>query len=160
MKVVASGSVASAVSGLPGAGAAVEDGDGVVAEHLEGPVDAGGGAELARIGAVGDDDDVLVIVDAEAADQRCRLLDAGELAGDALEFLAPAGGGVGRLDGAGDMGGVVGVHLLDSVAHVEDDEALVAEMGLQPGAVDQRLVGQAFGEGGGGEGEDGGRRGS
>ena len=150
MKVVASGSVASAVSGLPGAGAAVEDGDGVVTEHLEGPVDAGGGAELARIGAVGDDHHVLVIVDAELADQRRGLLHARELARDAVDLLAPARSRVGGADGAGDVGGVVGEHLLDRIADVEDDEALIAEVGLEPGGIDQRLVGEALGQDGGG----------
>src|SRR5690606_3647857 len=58
-----------AIGRLPTAPATVEDGDSIVAKSLERPVDAGRAAKFARVGASWHDDDVIVIVDAEAADQ-------------------------------------------------------------------------------------------
>src|SRR3546814_19995911 len=58
--------------GRIGAIAAVEDRDTVVADHLEGPVDARRAADIEGGGAGGNHHDVAVVGDAALADQRKR----------------------------------------------------------------------------------------
>jgi hypothetical protein len=111
-----------------------------VAEIVEGPVDPGRTAEIAGVDAAVDDDDVVVIVDAEAADEGFERGDVRGHADHAVTLGAPAGFLVVGVDGTRDMRlgvGLVGT-AVDAVPDVENDEAGRIEMRLQPVGVDQR----------------------
>src|SRR5690606_14945374 len=75
-----------AIGGLPTAPSTIEDGDSVVAKGLERPVNAGRAAKFAGVDASRHDDDVIVIVDAKAADQSLDLFERRQLAWDTLYF--------------------------------------------------------------------------
>lgn len=118
-------------------------------EIFEGPIDAGRASEFARIGAPGYDDDVIVIVDAEIADQLGDLLERRQHAGDAVHLGAPAGARIGRDHRSLDVGLVAQLGLGDLVADVEDNHVFVAGLRLDPFGVDERF--DLGGQSGGGE---------
>src|SRR5690606_18309035 len=130
-----------AIGRLPTAPATVEDGDSIVAKSLERPVDAGRAAKFARVGASWHDDDVIVIVDAEAADQSLNFFERRQLAWNTLYFHAPARGAIGRVHRAGDVPLRVWIDLVDDISDVEDDKRLVIEVLLEPCGIDKGLVG-------------------
>src|SRR5690606_12675170 len=107
-----------AASGFPGPSATIENRHGVMAEHLEGPVDAGCGAEFGGIGALRHDDDMVVIANAQLANQRGSGFDTGELTGYAVDFQAPAGRTIGGRNGAGDVRAVISGNIVDGIAYV------------------------------------------
>ena len=124
-----------------GRDAAVEDGDLVVAQDLEGPVHAGGLADVQRGVALRDEHHVRVVVDAElGADHlgeraQVRRQHVGNLVFLALD--APAVLAVVGVDGAGNV--PVGVVL--GGLEVDEDDAGLAHVGDGPLDVHQRLGG-------------------
>ncbi len=91
---------------------------------------------------------MIVIVDAEIADQLGDLLQRRQHAGDATHLGAPAGARIGCNNRALDIGFVAKFRLGDLVADVEDDDVFVAGIRLDPFGVDERAyVGSERGRG-------------
>src|SRR5262249_42322165 len=86
--------------GRPGGKSAVEDRNLRQAGDLEGPVDAGGGAEVIRTHARRRHDHVTVVVDPELSNQLLELGDARQYERDAAARDAPSGLVVVAVDGA------------------------------------------------------------
>ena len=96
-----------------------------------------------EIGAGGHDHDVAFVVDAEAADQLFEIGLGRQHAGHAVDLGAPAGRVVVGVDGTRNVRPLEQIRrlALAGAAHVEHDDAGLAEIGLEPVDGDERLVG-------------------
>ena len=112
-----------------------------MSHDLEGPIDAGRATVIRRAYATGNDDHMIVITNAEAADKLLESGGIGQHGDDAILFRPPTVFEIVTVDGAGNVAFFVYFPraFVDLVSNVENDDVGLAEIPFDPVAVDERL---------------------